>query len=58
MLDSIDGGPAENILLEGGPKFSDTELDRGGDLHPVDQAIVLALCLDVANNNPVVSTQW
>jgi tetratricopeptide (TPR) repeat protein len=52
MLDSIDGGPAENILLEGGPKFID-EIDRGGDLHPVDQAIILSLCLDVQNSNPI-----
>eukprot|EP01038_Epipyxis_sp_PR26KG_P010586 gene10586-14221_t len=53
MLDSIDGGPAENIILEGGPKFSDNEVDRGGLLHSVDQAIILALCLDVSNSNPI-----
>jgi hypothetical protein len=51
MLDSMDGGPEENILLEGGPKFID-EVDKGGDLHPVDQALILLLCLDVSNENP------
>jgi tetratricopeptide (TPR) repeat protein len=50
LLDSVDGGAAENIILEGGPKFS-AETDQGGALHPVDQAIVLALCLDVSNSN-------
>ncbi len=29
-----------------------TVFDRGGELHPVDQAVVLALCLDVENSNP------
>ena len=53
----MDGGPDENILLEGGPRFSaEAEegggLDRGGALHPVDQAVLLALCLDVENSNP------
>ena len=52
MLDSMDGGPVENILIEGGPKFSDKCTDKGGSLHPVDQSIILALCLDVSNNNP------
>jgi tetratricopeptide (TPR) repeat protein len=52
LLDSMDGGAAQNIFLEGGPKFSDPGLDRGGDLHPVDQAVILALCLDVSNSNP------
>jgi hypothetical protein len=53
-LDSIDGGPQENILLEGGPVFSEAAArDRGGELHPVDQAVLLSLCLDVKNNNPV-----
>ena len=70
MLDSMDGGPDENILLEGGPRFSAEEditssssssssstdtnglINRGTDLHPVDQAIILALCLDVENSNP------
>jgi hypothetical protein len=51
MLDSADGGAAENILLEGGPSFSVSSEDRGvdGGLHPVDQAVILALCLDVEN---------
>ena len=96
MLDSVDAGGPENIILEGGPHFSaadaapsstaaDTDTDSsgtqgkgGGDsvgnsngvgkngghvmrggvdlgshLHPVDQAIILALCLDVSNSNPV-----
>jgi len=52
LLDSMDGGAVENIVLEGGPKFSG-ELDKGGVLHPVDQAIILALCLDVSNSNPI-----
>jgi len=51
MLDSMDGGPEENILLEGGPKFID-DVDKGGDLHPIDQALILLLCLDVSNENP------
>ena len=55
MLDSQDGGAIENILLEGGPKFTEEALntDKGGRLHPVDQAVILSLCLDVSNNNPV-----
>ena len=52
LLDETDGGPRENILFEGGPKFSEADLDRGGGLHELDQAIILALCLDVENNNP------
>lgn len=52
LLDSMDGGAAENIILEGGPRFAE-KTDKGGALHPVDQAIVLALCLDVGNSNPV-----
>lgn len=57
MLDSIDGGPAENILLEGGPQFSSSEAqeERSEELHPLDQAVILSLCLDVENSNPVVS---
>lgn len=69
MLDSVDGGAVENVMLEGGPKFTATPSttdttgaasatattgpDKGGELHPVDQAIILALCLDVSNSNPV-----
>lgn len=52
MLDSIDGGPQENILLEGGAKFTNAELERGTELHPIDQAVLLALCIDVSNSNP------
>ena len=52
LLDSMDGGAAENIVLEGGPRFTH-QTDRGGDLHAIDQAVVLALCLDVSNSNPV-----
>jgi tetratricopeptide (TPR) repeat protein len=51
MLDSQDGGAQENILLEGGAKFTES-VDRGSGLHPVDQAVVLALCIDVSNSNP------
>lgn len=70
MLDSVDGGATENIILEGGPVFTSTAatvattttaaavtatvgVDNGGALHPLDQAIILALCLDVSNSNPV-----
>jgi tetratricopeptide (TPR) repeat protein len=52
MLDSQDGGAVENILIEGGPKFTEDQ-NRGGELHPVDQAVLMALCLDVKNSNPV-----
>jgi hypothetical protein len=55
LLDSTDGGPEENILFEGGPRFSDEDLNKGGSLHSIDQAVILALCLDVENNNPKVS---
>lgn len=48
----MDGGPEMNIMLEGGPRFADDTLDKGGPLHPIDQAILLALCLDVSNSNP------
>ena len=54
LLDSIDGGPCENIILEGGPHLTASEsVDKGGALHPLDQAILLALCIDVSNSNPV-----
>ena len=45
---------AENILLEGGPSFEERSLDRGGGLHSIDQAVLLALCVDVENSNPQV----
>ena len=51
LLDEQDGGPEENILFEGGPRFSDSTL-TSADLHPLDQAVILALCLDVENSNP------
>lgn len=54
LLDAVDGGPDENILFEGGPKFSDNVNTGSDTLHPVDQAIILALCLDVSNSNPQV----
>lgn len=57
MLDSMDGGPEENILLEGGPKFTE-QRDKGSELHSLDQAIILALCLDVSNSNPSVSNSY
>ena len=47
----------EQILHEGGPKFDSLSQDSGGALHSVDQAVVLALCLDVSNSNPAVSTE-
>jgi tetratricopeptide (TPR) repeat protein len=62
LLDSVNTGYAENIVLEGGPQFSSSgregdennkEIDFGGALHPFDQIIILALCLDVSNSNPV-----
>lgn len=52
FLDETDGGPEENILYEGGPKYVDSSA-RSAELHPIDQAVVLALCLDVENSNPV-----
>lgn len=39
-------------MLEGGPKYTDSSLNRGSILHPLDQAVVLALCIDVSNSNP------
>jgi tetratricopeptide (TPR) repeat protein len=52
-LDDVDTGMPENIIIEGGPQFKDKEeLNKGGVLHPIDQAIILALCLDVSNSNP------
>ena len=50
----MDTGAAENIIIEGGPKF-ENEVYTGGSLHCVDQCVILGLCLDVANSNPVVS---
>lgn len=65
LLDATDGGPAENILLEEGVRYTDSTLNttgameggggRGGILHEIDQAVILAQCLDVKNSNPVVS---
>jgi hypothetical protein len=58
----VNTGYDENIVLEGGPQFSSSgrerdenhkEIDFGGALHPFDQIIILALCLDVSNSNPV-----
>lgn len=52
MLDSMDGGAVENILFEGGPRYTE-QIDTGSNvLHPVDQIIILSLCLDVNNSNP------
>ncbi len=53
LLDSCDGGAQENILIEGGPKYENEsiQLGIGLNLHPIDQAIVLGLCLDVTNSN-------
>jgi tetratricopeptide (TPR) repeat protein len=43
----------ENILFENGPKFSEKRQDDQSDeCHPLDQAIILSLCLDVSNSNP------
>ena len=52
-LDDVDTGAAENIIIEGGPKF-ESEVYTGGSLHSVDHCVILGLCLDVANSNPVV----
>lgn len=59
MLDDQDGGAEENILLEGGARFAKDErtgeggvIFKGGPLHAIDQAVLLSLCLDVANSNP------
>ena len=56
LLDSMDGGAAENIILEGGPRLSDEEVKMRMKerIHTVDQAVLLALCLDVQNSNPEV----
>lgn len=52
MLDQVDTG-VENIIMEGGPRFKDaSEVRNGGQLSTLDQAILLALCLDVSNSNP------
>jgi tetratricopeptide (TPR) repeat protein len=52
FLENVDTG-VENSILEGGPHFLQHALDKGGELHPLDQAVLLALCLDVGNSNPV-----
>jgi hypothetical protein len=49
MLDSMDGGAVENIVLEGGPKWTSQDTSIGNTLQAVDQAVILALCLDVSN---------
>ena len=64
LLDDTDGGAAENILLEEGVQFSHLKADQAQPeevseltstiLHPIDQGIILALCLDVSNSNPAV----
>lgn len=60
-LDDTDGGEAENILLEEGVHFSHVHNQVTEDslsstlLHPIDQAVILSLCLDVSNSNPAVS---
>ncbi len=54
LLDQVNTGAAENIILEGGPRFQNPEeVQNGGSLHPLDQSIVLAFCLDVSNSNPI-----
>lgn len=53
LLDETDGGAKENVIIEGGPKFSEENVDKGNELHPIDQAIILSLCLDVSNSNPM-----
>ena len=50
-LDDVEGGSVENILFEEKVKW-DYEIDKGGKLHPVDQAIILARCLDISNDSP------
>eukprot|EP01039_Chlorochromonas_danica_P001651 gene1651-1803_t len=53
LLDKVDTGAAENIILEGGPHFNPKEeIHKGGALHAIDQVVLLALCLDVSNSNP------
>ena len=65
-LDDTDGGEIENILLEEGVHFTHKKSSPHGEegkedeslssslLHPVDQTIILSLCLDVGNSNPAV----
>lgn len=69
LLDDTDGGAKENILLEEGVRFTHLVEKQSGEeqkheetndltssiLHPLDQAVILALCLDVSNSNPAVS---
>jgi hypothetical protein len=52
-LEETDGGAAENIIIEGGPQWV-AQVDTGGVLHPLEQAVLLCLCTDVANSNPAV----
>ena len=58
QLDSMDGGAAENILLEERVRFTaptpgaGTKDPRYNVLHQIDQAALLALCLDISNSNP------
>lgn len=55
LLDDVELHVEDNILFEGGPRFdAEGGVDKGGSLHPVDQAVILALCLDVCNSNPLV----
>ena len=39
------------MLLEQ-TRFESTDVDEQPNLHPIDQAILLAQCLDVQNTNP------
>ena len=54
-LDDVELHAEDTILFEGGPRFdAEGGVDKGGSLHSVDQAVILALCLDVSNSNPLV----
>lgn len=50
------GGYDENILFEEGVRYQDSSVNSGNKakLHHIDEAILLALCLDVENSNPKV----
>ena len=54
------GGYDENIFFEEGVQYKDKSVNSGNKtkLHHIDEAILLAMCLDVENSNPRVSTVY
>eukprot|EP00605_Chrysophyceae_sp_TOSAG23-4_P001923 GSChrysophyteH1.ASY1.ANO1.2123.1 assembled CDS len=50
--DELDGDEAaRKSIAESGPKYKEHDIEEGLQLHPIDQAVVLGLCLDVGNSN-------